>query len=363
MRRQFSIFNTLVKYLIYSLFSSFTLTFLLLYVARYLYFRIPLSPEINYFIANLYIDIGVFPLFIVTMFCAFILFYLLYLYNFSLYFQNINQSVQQLSEGHFPEMPLPVKSRNGLGLLARNINMMKDKLASLIQEERRAITSKNELVTNVSHDLRTPLTSIIGYLRLIEEDNYKDEVELRYYTTIAFEKSQRLNKMVNDLFEYTKIHNQDLELNIQNFNLIELLQQLSAQFYPELRKDDMEIFLNSTSEKIIINADPEKLMRVFENLISNAIKYGKNGQTIHLLIEELDFSIVVKVKNVGEKIPTAAIPLLFNRLYRVEQSRSETTGGSGLGLAIAKGILELHRGNISVSSNEKETIFVVELPK
>lgn len=101
----------------------------------------------------------------------------------------------------------------------------------------------------MSHDLRTPLTSIIGYLRLIEEDSYKDEVELRYYTNIAFEKSQRLNKMVNDLFEYTKIHNQDLELNIQNFNLIELLQQLSAQFYPELRKDDMEIFLNSTSEK------------------------------------------------------------------------------------------------------------------
>lgn len=103
-------------------------------------------------------------------------------------------------------------------------------------------------------------------------------------------------------------------------------------------------------------------MRVFENLISNAIKYGKNGQTIHLLIEELDFSIVVKVKNVGEN-PYSSYPLLFNRLYRVEQSRSETTGGSGLGLAIAKGILELHRGNISVTSNEKETIFVVELPK
>jgi len=362
MHRQLSIFGTLVQYILYSLIGSSIITSLLLYLVRILYLRVPLPSEVNHFIVTLYVDVGKLPLFLVTMFCSFILLQLLFLAQFSSYFQSINQSVQQLSEGHFPEIPLPVKGRNGLGLLARNINMMKDKLASLIQEERRAITSKNELVTNVSHDLRTPLTSIIGYLGLIEEDKYKDEVELRYYTTIAFEKSQRLNKMVNDLFEYTKIHNQDLELNIQNFNIIELLQQLSAQFYPELRKNEMEIFLDSISERITVNADPEKLMRVFENLISNAIKYGKNGQTIHLLIEELDSSIVVKVKNIGEKIPTAAIPLLFNRLYRVEQSRSETTGGSGLGLASAKGILVLHHGNISVSSNDKETIFTVELP-
>jgi signal transduction histidine kinase len=336
-------------------------TALLGYLAKVIYYNVPFPSELNYFITRTYINYGPLNLFYIATAILTLLFFSVWMAKQLLYFKLISQSIEKLSEGQF-ELDLPVKKRGTLSEMAQNLNRVKGQLEVLIEEEKRAIRTKNELITNVSHDLRTPLTSIIGYLRLIEEDQYKDEVELRYYIDIAHEKAKRLNLMVNDLFEFTKINNREAVLKPVRFSLQELLRQLSAQFIPELKAAGMKLELHAPEAEIMLHADPDKLMRVFENLISNAIKYGIDGKRIDLFIEENEPSAVVKVANYGEPIPAQALPLIFERMYRIEQSRSEATGGTGLGLAIAKGIVELHRGEITVTSNEKETIFQVCLP-
>lgn len=239
---------------------------------------------------------------------------------------------------------------------------MKEQLDYLIKKEKKINRLKNELITNVSHDLRTPLTSMIGYLQLIEDNHYKDEVELMYYVDIALEKSLRLNRMVNDLFEYTKLQNDELVLTKINLNLNELMRQLVSQFLPDTDKKGICMNLEEKNPKININADPDKIMRVFENILSNALKYGSEDKDIKVIINQEEYVATVEIENAGNPIPQEAIPLLFNRLYRVESSRSFETGGTGLGLAIAKGIVDSHNGSIEVSSNEQKTSFKVILP-
>ncbi|ETI70804.1 sensor histidine kinase [Neobacillus vireti] len=356
-----SLFTRLMLYLIYSLLSAAITTALLGYIIKFVYMKVPLPSRVNYLYVYFYDNYGFWNLFFIGTILLTVIYYSLAIKKIASYFKLISDSVQQLSEGQF-DVAIPVKKHGGLGPFAQNINSMEEQLKLLIEEEKRAVQSKNELVTNVSHDLRTPLTSIIGYLRLIEEDEYRDEVELRYFVTIAYDKSKRLNRMVNDLFEFTKINNRDVALKRIRFNINELLKQLSAQFNPELRNAGMSIEIKNPPADIMIVADPDKLMRVFENLISNAIKYGREGKKIDLIVEENEQYAVVKVVNYGEAIPANAIPHIFDRLYRAEKSRSDETGGTGLGLAISKGIVELHQGEIIVSSNEAETIFQVHLP-
>ncbi|WHY87263.1 ATP-binding protein [Neobacillus novalis] len=356
-----SLYTRLMSYLIYSFLSAAISMALLGYIIRFVYMKVPLPSRVNYLYVYLYDNYGFWNLFFSGTILFTVIYYSLAIKKMTSYFTLISNSVQQLSKGQF-DITIPVKNHGGLGRFAQNINSMEEQLKSLIEEEKRAVQSKNELVTNVSHDLRTPLTSIIGYLQLIEEDQYRDEVELRYFVTIAFDKSKRLNRMVNDLFEFTKINNRDVALKLIRFNINELLKQLTAQFNPELRTAGIKIEIKNPAAEIMIEADPDKLMRVFENLISNAIKYGREGKKIDLIVEENEQYAVVKVVNYGEAIPANAIPHIFDRLYRAEKSRSDETGGTGLGLAIAKGIVELHKGEIIVSSNEAETIFQVQLP-
>ncbi|CAH2716946.1 Sensor histidine kinase RcsC [Neobacillus rhizosphaerae] len=356
-----SIYARLLSYLLYSLLGAGISTVILAFIIRFIYIYIPLPVEVNYLYANMRAAYGFWYLFFIGTIILTVIYYALAIKNMAAYFKIISRSVDEISEGRL-DIEIPIWKHGGLSPLAQNINQMKEQLESLIEDEKKATQSKDELVTNVSHDLRTPLTSIIGYLRLIEEDQYRDEVELRYFVDIAYEKSIRLNRMVNDLFEFTKINNRDLTLKLIPFNLIELLKQLAAQFLPELIKADMEIELKASADELMIEGDPDRIMRAFENLISNAIKYGNAGRKITLVVEAEGGNSVVKVVNYGEAIPTNAIPHIFDRLYRVEQSRSDETGGTGLGLAIAKGIVELHQGEIIVSSNDVETIFQVQLP-
>jgi signal transduction histidine kinase len=240
---------------------------------------------------------------------------------------------------------------------------MASQLQASLEEERLAVKGKNELVTNVSHDLRTPLTSIIGYLQLINEDRYQDEVELRYYVDIAYDKSLRLNRLVNDLFEYTSMGYGQTVLVLHEIDLLELIGQVAADFTLQLSDAGMELRLALPEDKIIILADGDKLMRVFENLISNAIKYGKEGRKIRISVApESDTMVTIRVVNYGIPIPARDLPYIFERFYRAEKSRSDETGGSGLGLAIVKSIIDLHEGSITASSDEHETVFQVKLP-
>ncbi|OCA83273.1 hypothetical protein A8F94_19430 [Bacillus sp. FJAT-27225] len=246
--------------------------------------------------------------------------------------------------------------------LAGSINAIVEKLKQFQKEEQIAEQAKRDLITNVSHDLRTPLTSIIGYLSLIEQDRYHDEVEMRYYTRTAYDKAIVMEKLIKELFEYTKVQNSGLILSKVPISLVELLRQVSASFRPQLEKADKDIHLESRGEgRLEVLADGDKLARVFENILSNAIKYGEKGSTVEIRVYQEEDAIV-EVSNIGIAIPSADLPFIFERFYRVDKSRSDSQESSGLGLAIAKAIIDLHDGQIVASSSDGQTVFTIRLP-
>ncbi|MGL5694959.1 MAG: sensor histidine kinase [Peptostreptococcaceae bacterium] len=283
------------------------------------------------------------------------------MYKQSRDFINIVNQVETMANGELNQT-IEIESEGEIGNLASNINNMVTQLRNITVEERKAQQTKTDLITNVSHDLRTPLTSILGYLGLIEEDKYKDEVELRYYINIAYEKSKNLNILINDLFELTKMQNNTINMEKVNVNLVELLSQIIEHFNYQFKVDNVEGRVKFSNDKLIVNIDANKMVRAFENLISNAIKYGKDGRYIDIETKKEDNMAVVRFINYGETISQLDIPHLFDRFYRVEKSRNKNSGGSGLGLAITKNIIELHDGQIFVSSDEKLTVFEVRIP-
>lgn len=277
------------------------------------------------------------------------------------YLELLIEEVHNLEEGTVNK--IPVENVGKLGQLATDINRMVERLRISMEEERRAEQTKNELITNVSHDLRTPLTSITGYLGLIDQDRYRDELEMRYYVNIAYEESLRLKQLLQDLFEFTRLQNKEMKLYRSRINLAEMLHQISEHFRFQLEENKMVCRLYLEDHQLYVTADGDKLRRVYENLITNAIRYGNEGKYLDIRGRIEDHEVVTEVINYGEPIPEKDLPHLFDRFYRVEKSRATQTGGSGIGLAITKHIIDLHQGSITAESNEHRTVFTVRLER
>lgn len=245
--------------------------------------------------------------------------------------------------------------------LAENINNIILSLQELTKKEKESQQTKNDLITNVSHDLRTPLTVILGYLDIIDNDEYEDEVKLRYYVSIAHEKAKELSVLTNDLFELTKMQGNDIKLAKNRINIVELVGQITSQFSLMFENNNMVSRVDFCDEKLFVYGYGEMLSRVFNNLISNSIKYGSEGRYLDVSVFRRDDKAVIDIINYGEEIAPSELPYIFDRLYRVEKSRNRKTGGSGLGLAIAKEIVELHDGTITAYSSREKTTFEVTL--
>lgn len=303
--------------------------------------------------------VGVQPLVILTGILLFIVYFFALSQRSIRYLEEISHNLKEVAGGQF-DISIPVRSTDELGVLAENINFMTSQVKSSIQEERNAERAKNELITSVSHDLRTPLTSILGYLGLIVNDRYRDEIVLRYYADIAYSKSLRLKNLIDELFEYTRVSYGGMKMNLQRLNIVELMNQLVEDFTPLLEESDMTCHLFSSKKEVFAWVDANMIVRVFENLISNGIRYGKDGKKLDIKIEEKE-DILISMISYGDPIPSKDLPYLFDRFYRVEKSRSQEMGGTGLGLAIAKSIVELHNGKINVHSNSERTVFEIKL--
>lgn len=278
----------------------------------------------------------------------------------NVYLEEIRNGLREIAKGNF-DTDIPVQSGSQLGEVAESINQMRRQLHQSILEERNAEKTKNDLITGVSHDLRTPLTSILGFLEVIEEDRYQDEVELRYYVNIAYEKAQNLKKLIDDLFEYTRINN-GLPLDIREIDMAQFMRQLIEEFVPALEKSGMECKL-AAEEDLVIRADGAQLVRAYENLITNAIRYGESGKRIDIAVRSDGNQVSISFTNYGDPIPERDLPFIFDRFYRVEASRSKQTGGTGLGLAITKSIVEVQGGEIRVRSDRQRTTFDTRFPK
>ncbi|MCH4056862.1 MAG: HAMP domain-containing histidine kinase [Lactobacillaceae bacterium] len=275
--------------------------------------------------------------------------------------RHIVAELHYITDGHLDHR-INLQVNSSLSNVIDSINALVDSTVSSMAEERKIEVSKDELITNVSHDIRTPLTSIIGYLGLIENGQYKDQADLLHYNHIAYEKTKQMKALVEDLFEFTKVQQSHAQLQLHQFDLVSMLEQLSADFELEAQKRQMFIEVAVTKRPIIMTADSSKLVRVFSNLITNAFKYGKNATRITLDAHVEKSEVVVTVSNDGSPIPEEDLQNIFERFYRVEGSRSVTTGGSGLGLAIAQSIVKLHGGEIYATSTSEETTFTIILP-
>ena len=277
------------------------------------------------------------------------------------YIGKISDAVRDISEGDL-NTTIEVVGDDEFSAMAANLNKMVEEIRQLMDKEREAERTKNELITNVAHDLRTPLTSIIGYLEILSGKSAPLTPEMQTkYIDIAYSKSKRLEKLIEDLFGFTKLNYGRISMRVTKVDIIKLLGQLLEESYPNFSNKGLSYELQSNVPAKVILADGNLLARLFDNLINNAIKYGAEGKRILVKVHAAAETVQVSVTNYGYVIPAEELPLIFDKFYRVEQSRSTHTGGTGLGLAIVKNIVDMHGGDITVKSDLNGTGFTVTL--
>ena len=273
------------------------------------------------------------------------------------YFEEINQGIETLladDENQIqlsPEM-LPFE---------RKLNTVKRTLAERKAETALAEQRKDELVMYLAHDIRTPLTSVIGYLNLLEEEPNMPAEQRAKRVHIALEKAYRLETMINEFFEITRYNSQQITLSKETIDLYYMLVQLSDELSPVFAPRGNTVALH-LAEDLTVEADPEKLARVFSNILKNAASYSHPRTEITISAEKSEHEVIIQFQNSGEDIPSEALVSLFDKFYRADKSRSSDTGGTGLGLAIAKEIVTLHGGAISASSKNHVITFTISLP-
>jgi two-component system, OmpR family, sensor histidine kinase VanS len=259
---------------------------------------------------------------------------------------------------YFNEISIGIHYRD----IAHDINLASEKLKQAVERGDFSESSKDQLVVNLAHDLRTPLTSVLGYLDLILKDESLTKEQVRHFLTISFTKSQRLERLIDELFEITRMNYGMLPVEKKRINLTDLLNQLKEELYPVFKKNHLVARIDSTPH-LPIFGDGELLARVFENLLTNAIRYGYEGQYVDINGFIDADEVVVQVVNYGDSIPPDELPHLFDMFYTGDKARTHHEDSTGLGLFIAKNIVEQHNGTITVESSVIKTIFEVRLPK
>lgn len=281
-----------------------------------------------------------------------IIFYLLTAKRIA-YLEQITKGVEELSQDNLGQQ-IPVKGSDEFAILASAINDMSHRLKVLIDQERNNERAKNELITDISHDLRTPLTSVLGFLQLIADGSYEDRETYKHYADIAYTKCLSLKKRIDDLFEYSKLNSAKIKINKITINLSELIEQVVLGFIPIFSEEGITYRLSLPNQKIRISADPQLFARMLENIINNAVLYGKEGKRIEIELTQTGQEAVITIANYGNPIPSEDLLNIFDKFYRVDKSRAQ---GTGLGLAIVKAIAEKHDGTISAYCGNNKTTF------
>ena len=274
------------------------------------------------------------------------------------YISNLSKSVRKIAKGNLATR-IELKYQNELKTLGEDINYM----AGELQREE---NYQKEFITNISHDLRTPLTTMLGYSKMIEDGNYDNQDELKKYVGIINKKGQNLKLMIDEFFDYSKLSSNDMNIEKVLVNLNEMILQLISEEEVNLQMKNLSIEVELEKSKIFTYADPVLIYRAFENLINNAIKYSKESTVISISlksenIEGVDYGVLYVENIPNSEITKANIENLFKRLYKVDKSRSNE--GSGLGLVITKEIVKLHNGVITARLKDRKIILRLGLIK
>ena len=273
---------------------------------------------------------------------VFLLVFTLFVNNKVKYIKFLSSEVKVIKDEDFGKT-IEVRGQDELAELCSSINNMSLELREKIDNEKKIEQNKNELITNVSHDLRTPLTSILGYVDLLKQNGFEDKEKFVEYISIIDERSKSLNTLINELFEYTKLNSHDIKLNYNTVEIGSLVEQLSGEYSLIFKKEGLELISEIPEEDIFVDIDIQMIVRALENLLINAKKYSvRNSQVLVKLLQESN-DIVISVENKVENISQDDLDNLFERFYKVDKAR-KTGDSTGLGLSIVKRVVELHKG-------------------
>ena len=255
----------------------------------------------------------------------------------------------------------PIHLPEGMEQAEDQLNLVREQALRNARAARDAEQRKNDLVVYLAHDLKTPLTSVIGYLTLLRDEPQLSPQLRARYTGVALEEAERLEDLVNEFFDITRFSLTHLELECRTVDLKRILEQMCSEFAPVLQQKDMSCAL-ALADDLTAICDADKMARVFDNLLNNALHYGYPGTAIQVEGRRQGQTIVLTFQNAGRTIPPEKLSRMFEQFFRLDTSRSTGTGNAGLGLAIAKEIVEAHGGTITARSAEEQIIFTVTLP-
>lgn len=297
-------------------------------------------------------------------FIAVVFLFLLHIYLgwFSRYFAEIDRQMVRLLGEDTEEKAGEISLSPELIAIERKMNqlkyrMEKQKSDMLLSEKR-----KNDLIMYLAHDLKTPLASVIGYLNLLRDEGEISGELREKYLDISLGKAERLEELINEFFEIARYNLSDITLQYSRINFSRLLEQLVYEFGPMLAEKNLTVSLQ-VEEDILFSCDADKIQRVFDNLLRNAVLYSFRDTEIRITAEQQKYALIVRFSNYGNPISKEKLERLFEQFYRLDTARSTESGGcAGLGLAIAKQIVELHNGTITAKSEAEVIEFTVTLP-
>lgn len=277
--------------------------------------------------------------------------------HFTNYFNEISRGMDKLVEESEEEITLSPE----MDFMEKKLNRIKSTLKKRARDAQEAEQRKNDLVVYLAHDIKTPLTSVIGYLSLLDEAPDMPPEQKAKYVNITLDKAYRLEQLINEFFEITRFNLQTIVLDKEVINLPYMLMQMADEFYPVLSPQGKKVVIDA-EENLMVYGDADKLARVFNNILKNAIAYSYENSIINISAKGNNDNVIIKFTNQGKAIPPQKLNNIFEKFYRLDDARSTNTGGAGLGLAIAKEIVTAHGGSIKAESDELCTVFTVMLP-
>lgn len=292
-----------------------------------------------------------------SVFVIFLLGLRILLRAFSKKFNEINQAIDALADEKAGDVILSPE----LAATEQKINHIKHQLERQKLTAAAAEQRKNDLVVYLAHDLKTPLSSVIGYLTLLRDEGQISEELREKYLSISLEKAEHLEDLINEFFEITRFNLSNIALEYSRVNLTRLLEQLTFEFKPLLLEKNLKCVLEIAPDTVI-KCDVNKMQRVFDNLLRNAVNYSFPNSTIYIFVAQNKNSLSVRFTNCGNTIPKEKLERIFEQFFRLDSSRSTASGGAGLGLAIAKEIVEAHSGTITAKSENEMIEFEVKIP-
>lgn len=280
----------------------------------------------------------------------------LYINSFTRYFTEINNGLDALLNDDIKQIKLSSQISN----TERKLNSIKKEIVTQKMNAQLAEEKKNDLLVYLAHDLKTPLTSTIGYLTLLKDEDLPKGL-IHKYADIALHKTLHLEDLIQEFFEITRFNLSSVSLETQYINLSLMTEQILFEFKPLFQTKNIE-YLADIDKDIYAVIDSAKMERVFDNILKNALNYAYENSVIELSLKKSEDNINIKVTNAGKTIPEDKLKRIFDKFYRLDSSRNSSTGGSGLGLAISKDIVEMHGGIIRASSSEEKICFEIILP-